>query len=676
MEDNPRFDPKVFAAFNQRIARNALEHQEQYAARTGTILAAKGIVDGVHHENAAPALPAIIADANHPDRVPTPDGPLLFCRSPSGSSSVTCVEMPELILHPEQAVRAGTVQFFRRFGPGLLCQRTAGVLANTAGVVESSDENLWRTAAVSLLDALDDDHLLTLAGIRQSLAVGYNEMVAKSVARALNPSVSAVDALSSEINVAAGRPSETAGRLAEIAREARSLPELCAAYFEVFGHVPLAAEFSLGRAVGLWQQQGHAGPPGAAWWQQAWSWAENSRSPLARYHALSLFTQRPDLLPAELRPALRTELLVFLQPWPEASPERPAWSAALALRDETARHYYDHLSCRVAPLTEDLLGEWTWWMTERFCACFGTDAHLLDRVAEGAIRPARVISAYEAALTLPRTRRSSLCYATEYADSFWSLALLTGIDPGFMTAAGSAFSEPDAEDFVRALGRQLVTALPGKTGEAAPLVYAVDRALVDAVRSWLAGDPGPYFAAALQALADATAERFDPEAVVRRFEGLLSLPREQQIFNVLTLRALLAAAAAPVAQLLACLSDRWLEEAMRQLEPEPRDALLGTLVAAPYPEHEAWLGWLHCLAGVCEQPALDAPRRTAVFEFVVFACALADVVGPLSKLLNGPHRDLFLEDASACVEKFESAYPACAQTVKATIRSVTSILER
>ena len=83
----------------------------------------------------------------------------------------------------------------------------------------------------------------------------------------------------------------------------------------------------------------------------------------------------------------------------------------------------------MAPLTEDLLGEWTWWMTERFCACFGTDARLLDRVADGAIKPARVISAYEATLTLPRTRRSSLCYATEYSD-VRSPALLTGIEPG------------------------------------------------------------------------------------------------------------------------------------------------------------------------------------------------------------------------------------------------------
>ncbi len=667
---------KLRAAFNQRMARNALEHQEQYSLRTGTILDARGFLDGVHHEEAEPEFSAIITQPDHPARVPAPLGPLLFYRSPSDAATLTCVELPELLLHPDQPIRTGALRLFHQLSAGLLTQTTVRALKYFAEEAASADKPAWQTAAVGLFDTLEEDYLLSLAGLRQSLFLGHGEMARKFVLRALNPSILAVDRLGSEITIVCTQRAEAARHIENIVQSARSLSEVCTAYFQAFGHLPLTGPLSLARAVGEWQLVSRAAAPtDSTWWQQVWSWVESDGSPLARYQALSLFAQRFDMVPEELRRELSSEILAFLEPAIVTGQNPPAWASGLRFRNATAVHYYNYLAARAAPLSEDVIGESAWWMAERFSSCFGTNPRVLERMLEGAVRPVSERSAYEAALTAPRSKRSNLCHATVFEDQLWSLGLLNHLGGEFMSASLPAFSIEEGDRFVRQLCRLLLSALPLVADNASAPVYAVDEPLTGTMQAWVAAVAETPFAAALKTLLAGESKRFAPETLLASLKDLTSLSREEQFSTVLTLRLLLSAGRAPNATVLADVSEPgWLADAMHRLDPEPCEALLGVLCAAPHPEHEAWLSWLYQLGTVCEQRSMGAERRTLIFEFIVIACAISDSAGPVSKLLNGQHRSLFSRDADLCRTKMEAAYPLCSQAVKATIRSITNLL--
>ena len=675
MKTSSPFRPPLLAAFNRRMVVHALGHQEQFAARTGTILAGRGLLKDVREEEAAPELPALIAQVDHPGRVRTPDGPLLFYRPEDGSASITLIDMPELLLHPKQPVRAATVEFFRRLGSaGLLCKRAISVFDQLAGLAGSAGEKSWQTAAVALFDVVEDDYLLSLAGIRQSLAVGHNETFTKFLRRTLFPSLPCVDALGAEVVIVSGQMPEAARRIEEMSQSCDSLPSLCAMYFETFGHVPLAPPFSLARAVSLWQQgKDRAGLTASGEWPEVWSWVETNGSPLARYHALSLLGQRPDLVSAEFLPGARDELLTFLAPLAENSQSSPAWLIALSLRNAAAAHYVQYLNGRLPPAPADMVGEWAWWMAEHFCACLGTDARLMEHVLRSAVQPASRISAYESSLVPTRLGRSNLSHATLFADHLWALALLTGMSGKGMAALAPTFSETQAEQWVKCFHQHLLVALPTSVDEG-PAVFAVDNPLSSAAKEWHAAS-GAIVIGACVALSAENDRRLNPDVLFGQLEKLLSLSPDEQLSTILTLRLLMATGCIPEERLLARISNlEWLSGAMHRLEPQPCEGLLAALCMSKNLEDESWSRWLMQLAILCEQSTLSTERCTLIFSSIVSACAVSARTSPIARLLNGPQRDQFAPTAAFCRKKLEAAYPTCSQAVKSTIRSITSVL--
>ncbi len=416
---------KLILAAHARITQNALHHLVSLDPRTATLLDGTGLVQVTNLASRVSDLElAVLGDRACSNRVHLPPGPLVSYWPDKPSERSVLDVRDGLLLKDERGRTAALEHFLRLTGltRAVLAPATEASLLRASLLVRSQDPALWRPAALGLYDSLADDFFLSLAGFVQCRTMGYQEGANAFATTLLRPSLRMVDSIPLAVRVP-GMERDQVVRVIERCRDASGgIDEACGAYYAQLGHLPLDHTLGIGRVVEHWTDN----LAGGEVWDQVWEWADETRSPIARYHACLLFLESPGLIREDRQLAFRDEILEVIDGMSGGRKES-RWSVAWRVRCDLARHYAYYFECQAPGLESERVANLAWWLADRVGTEFGQDSEYLGRVHSQVVLPALNLSSHAWELLRPGLQPSALRFATFHLPSCWSLSLLCEI---------------------------------------------------------------------------------------------------------------------------------------------------------------------------------------------------------------------------------------------------------
>ncbi len=259
------------------FAMTALRHLSEVEPGAYYALFRLGLVRPKPREaGLSPAQVAQIADRPRQAELGFPEGPLAFIREPDGSDSRVMIPVPVLVLDEDHAVRSAALGFLRSLAeacPGAVSAASRALIEECCDALLASERERWFPAACRLIQVLDDDYLLNLAGFRQKVWAGASDSEQQYWPKLLRPGRAlGASVQPSECDPAADSQRASA-EIEQIAEGAGTLREALDAYLERFGHLPLAPPLSSGTLVRRWLDV-HSGPGSV--WDEVRSWTGDS----------------------------------------------------------------------------------------------------------------------------------------------------------------------------------------------------------------------------------------------------------------------------------------------------------------------------------------------------------------------------------------------------------------
>ena len=335
--------------------------------------------------------------------------------------------------------------------------KTRGILAKKHDDLVSDDPHKWRPAAIAVYDALEDDVLVALHGVRQSLSC--TPVIADSLnsftPRVLYPKVSSLDS----IDLAVKKPEAEHPLLAEIIQsvvaEAKDLEDACTRYNAKLGYLPLAPPYGLAKVISEWL----ATHPETDAWKEVWEWARAAFGPVPLYHACSVFVVRPDLVPTGKLPDLWREIMTVIGPSgidTEEKIENEPW----LLHRDLARHFAFHIEAQLPDTEGANIACLAWWLSEQVTAIFPDLPQSAKFYRENWVKPALERSTHVWFAANPHIGRSFLRYMTATVHSPWAASLLALMGAKLDQLAPAEQSAETQVSFYKSLFSHLVMTLP------------------------------------------------------------------------------------------------------------------------------------------------------------------------------------------------------------------------
>ena len=415
-----------------------------------------------------------------PNRIECPPGPLV-CYWVDLPSQRSIVDVRDLLLLPDERGRIAALEYFLRLAedaPVVISPVTRAVLSRVASSMCSHEPSQWRRSALELHDAMIADFFVSLSAFDQCKSIGYQQGANSFAEILLRPSLKMVDTIPMEVLIPTADRDKIQGVIDHCRETTPELEEALDAFFTQIGHLPLDYSLGIGRVVERWANS----LPEGSLWERAWTWADQTRSPLARYHLCLLFLERPALISDCKRDAFRNELNEIIR-GVHGERKDEVWSPAWRVRCDLARHYTQYFECRTPGFESERVANLAWWLAERVGNTFGDHPDYLEQVHSRVVLPAYWSSNQGWELLRPTLQPSSLRYATIHVPSCWSLSLLCQIGQ----LASAEIANDPASGFGSVFRRDLITALlasfPPPSESIGPVTYAFDRGLNQAAES-------------------------------------------------------------------------------------------------------------------------------------------------------------------------------------------------
>jgi hypothetical protein len=545
------------------------------------------------------------------------------------------------------------------------------VFDNVRSKLASDTPHEWRSAAIAAVDAFNDDILVALQGVRQSLQ--HNPVLQDSLnnygPRVLFPTISSLDSIVMDV----ANPDSQHPRMSEIVEavvdESSSLSEACARYYARLGYLPLAPLYSLAEVAIRWKDAHVI----CDVWSEVWTWAHGSRGPIPSYHACSVFVVHPELIPNGKLPELWREILVVTDDSDKVdleNVEREPW----ALRRDLARHFVYHLEACLPDNDGTNIACISWWLAEKVAALLPDKPKSAQFYLKNWVAPASDRSNLIWLDAFPHIGRSFLRYVTTTISSPWATALLAIMGTNLEQLAPQDQSPETQASFHVALLKGLVESLPFAFEQASEPTYAQEYPLEVTALKWAFHQPEDQ-QKALEGLLATNRSLSSQEGLCEALRKLdeRPIPEQLAIAFVLKIKALTDPNFAPrvweVVQ-----STVFREKVLGSIE----DNLLAFLVEAFslfMIDHRAtWAPLLpHYLAELCEKTE-NENRQRQLFHYVLHASLVSDTVSAVRRLLRGDQKAEFLPYVEEYRERVKSLWPFYPPWVQGRLRGLLSSL--
>lgn len=558
-------------------------------------------------------------------------GPLLFFIKAGGSRSV--VRVRNLLLDGRPEIRAvGIAHLENTFAlPGLSTHRTRQEFDRLRPALLTSDPKGWRRAAINLVDAVDDDWLLSLAGVRQSQNPGLQEVWSEYVTMVLRPSLASVTACWPPI-LCAGLHAESMDQQAEAWQAAGNHPlALYAAYLEAVGHLPLGGRRSLSGV--LLRINGVA--PSEAVGAELLDWATNHGSPFARYHACEAVMSGWTSLAARDR-SRAAEWFWEVVLAPQDCVAAQGGCAAAGLMAQLARYYLHYLEVRLPSDHGEAIAAMAWWMAMRMMTVIESGAVRQRAFGEQLAHANGSIATDIWNLVAPPTSPSILHWLTAFGPSPWAVSLLAAVA-----------AEEDAQWLLTGPG-------PGTLEER---VHALIAIAMQVANLDLDDDHDPYRMSngarrmlgwianhepdeTQRAILKGWSEPIDwtpPDSLTKALEGVEQKDVHVQRWLCHAIRQRVAVGALAGDDLWGIVSsDNWKRSSWQSIDRSAAQALGCALIDDAVRRRPEWAPHLvHLFAEMAEQRAGSEEDRQAFFGLVLRGSCAMNVSSAICRLLRG-----------------------------------------
>lgn len=602
----------------------------------------------------------VLSDLGHKMRQGHPIGPLLLYGSECREKKRMLVDIPVIFLSEDRNIRSAALKSLDDMVTDnslAFTPRTASILDDLRDKLLSTKPEDWKPAAVDIFDALNDDVLIALNGVRQSLD---NEPVIEDslntyTPRLLHPSVSSLDSISLPIGQPERDHEALKTHLAHTIANAKSLEELCDLYYDSFGFLPLAKAYSLALAIEEWI----GSRDNIDVWRGVWEWADTAATPLAQYHACSVFVSLPHLIPESNFPDLWNKLLKVIE-CAGRKGENPLSCERWLLRKDLARHYAFHLEARLPYNDGASIACFAWWFAEKVAALFPDDDESAQFYRENWVKPASDLSSHTWLVANAHVGTSFLRHATFTVQAPWALSLLALLGENISRLFPLEQSENVRLKFQEALIANALWSMPFTITLHDNATFALECSLEKTLKGWQ------------EFCSDENRDVFETIISMNRSlgskQGLCDALREIKDSKlpdqVATLAALKKWAysdpmiAENLWELVSC--PEWRNKTFSSLKNELQDILIEALSQLMIANRDKWCHYLpHYIAEICEHEN-DHKRRRKFFLYVLHLCLASDTISAVKRLLQSDRKSDYLEEVEVYrsqVEAMRSNYP-------------------
>ncbi|MFH2123433.1 MAG: hypothetical protein ABIJ50_08135 [Pseudomonadota bacterium] len=653
---------KAMRAIQIRMRNTALHHFERIGPRTLCALQDLDLID-----DEAPPIGngvdiAVLRDQQHARRQNLPDGPLVLYVTEADEPTRMIVELPVLFFSDDRDVRQAALECMEK----MLVKDSMAVTPKTAAILKKSRDALvsemsrvggWRQAAVAVCDALYDDVLIALHGVRQSLEGDpvIQDSLNFYTQKVIQPSVTSLDSISLPIGNPERDHETLAKLLSDMVARASNLAELCGAYLANLGFLPLAPPYSLAAAVRRWL----ASNPGVDPWQEVWEWANAESTPISRYHVCSVFVLLPELIPNGKLPELWSEVLAVVQDSNWKGTDRPEYEP-WALRRDLTRHFTFHLEAHLPDNDGASIACFAWWFAEQVAALFPADAGAARFYRENWVKPASDLSSLIWLAASAPIQRSFLRYVTFTAQSPWAVALLTLMGEHLDELAPFSQAEDVQTRFHEALVSHTLFSLPFPIETPGDPTFALECSFAGTVLKWAKYQTDEHQKALQQLVAtNRTIGTMDGLCDALRKLGESGLP--DQVAVCIALKAKVYTDPTVAEGIWEIVSDaEWRKNVLGGVDQQVQDLLIDALSIFLVDNQDKWFSHLpHYIAELCEKEE-DEERRRVLFLYVIHTSLASDTVSAVCRLLRGDQKVKFVEyikEYRARAEAIRSDYP-------------------
>lgn len=631
-----------------------------------------GLIEGGRPTELPEPIADILAQESHPNRIPAPDGSLLFLLE--GQQSITVVEVAALLLYPEMTTRMAALRYFERAGtssPAWLTPHTCETLRHHAADLQSDQATRWRGAGIEVATSIRADILGHLASLRQSLIVGYEPGINKHNREVLFPTFKTLANFRPPLWSVNEQRQELKGRIQNLAKSS-NLAVALSAYVEQCGYVPLCEELSASELVRQWVT---LQSPAELSWSEIWTWATNHGSPLVRFHACEIaighwsqFSEADKKLIPERVSSFVTELM--------AADGESEGATVWRLRNELAAHYLRHIETLHPCQDSERAACLAYWLADKAACVIGQTekkaAYWLDNVLPRAHLENHV--AWQAART--PIQPSSIRYITLYRRSVWVPSLVGRIVDRLRNAPEFQLSADALKLVVKGLHVERVAGLIGSHASPSP-AYAFEE--TGHLRNLSVED---QFTTAedhdtQKPVVEFRRELMAPERLLPWLRRTLELSVAEQYLLMVSFREIATVTAADDDAVADWLTDTSLVvEILQRLPTEPLIALLDALEEFQLRRLDAWGVRLPHLLGYAIERCDDVERAK---ELAFVLCRLSlncGIASPIQRIMATHWRGAFVELLQMWRCNLQCVAKVVEPWVAGRIRATSSALSR
>lgn len=643
-EPTPEQMKEVMRSIQGRMRNIGFQHFQTIGARTFRILQDLDLASAPDERLGMNVDIEVLKDPQHSRREDLGPGPLILHQTDEDPPRRTVLELPMLVYSDSREIRAAALEEWNRYFESPVLNATH----KTRSIVEKHRENLiseapskWRMASVEISDALKNDILIALAGTRQSLTCDppLQESLNAFVPKVLFPYISSVESIQLKVGKGERERELLDELLKDTVDHSEGIESLCENYQQAMGFLPLASQYSLSAVMDQWLKA-HAE---LKLWEEIWTWADQAGTPLAVYHACTVFVQNPEWIPDGKLDDLWDRILFVVDQMEAEEEEKSSSAETWVLRRELAKHYTYHFEAHLPEHDGSVIGVMAWWLAEQVAGLFPNDPESAqlnpESWVETALRQSTHVWITASASVLP----SFLRFITMTSSCPWASALFTFIGEKMDRLNPGKLTDAQKSRFQGALVTSLLSSLPNSLQTPENPMYAQECSIEEVVRKWadLMDDENKV---ALHELVKMNRNLESREGLCTAIRKLKesSLIDQAAIGMFLKGKTLLDPSIAK--GLWDIVSDsEWRREVLAILDPHIQGLLIEVFSGLMVNHGEEWFSQLpHFVAELCENEEAPDNRRT-LFLLVLHLSMASDTVSAVHRLLRGDHKAKFIK---------------------------------
>lgn len=651
---------KAMAALRRRALAIALGHHiSKIDARTFTSLQRISLFKNKDMDIGKEIDHNIIIQKTHPDKISLPPGPILVCKTNDKSGNVI-VETQILLLSSRKEIRKAAVEYYDRLFEDNELQitpKTATVMLKNREGILSDNDSKWRTSAISIFDAINEDIYVLLAGVNQILKspVDISQLLNKYAPRIMHPKMSSLDTITLKIRDPENEHDKIKAIINEAVANSKSISEASQKYYFHLGYLPLAREYSLAEVVSKWMES----HPETNVWDEIWTWAENAFGPVPQYHACVVFSIYPDLVPEGKHIDLWNKIL-FVICVPEKADVNANTYEPWLIRKHLINHYTFHIESNLPNADGANIACFVWWFTEKLTSLFGKDPKVVSQYRKEWIDPSLDISSHMWLDASPAQKDSLTRYMSHIISSPWALSLLCMMGRYFDRLKPEELSVPMKKQFNDSLVTNLFMAMPFSMNNQANLTYAFQHSLRNTIIKWKKHQ-SEEVKKSFQQVLKTNIMMLGHNTFIEQFKKIHEKEYPDQIVLSSVLKSKVFSTPVIIEDIAKVISvSEWRELAFSKLHLNSIGIIVETLGVMQVKSTNPWVYEIpHYLADYCDKTP-DEERRRDFFLFAMHACIASDSFSAVNKLLTGKNAcnyTKYVEEYRKRIEGMKKYYP-------------------